>query len=203
MNKVYVTAIVVALIFGITVAVVPEANNNKERNADEMMLEIIDDTRFINVDEIAHVVITNNPGYRIIDVRTPAEFEAFSLPGAINIPLDSILNTDNEDILNQSIVKNVFYSNGTVYANQAWMLTSRLNYNNNYVLQGGLNNWFATILNPQKPKSTESAEAFAKYQFRKAAMQYFTGGGQVQETEIPNLTVPVKNVTKKSQGGGC
>ena len=51
---------------------------------------------------------------------------------------------------------NVFYSNGTQDATEAWMLTRQLGYENNYVLQGGLNYWAETIMNPQAPKSTSS-----------------------------------------------
>ena len=44
---------------------------------------------------------------------------------------------------------NVFYSNGSVYANEAWMITRQLGYENNFVLEGGLNYWFGNILSPR------------------------------------------------------
>ena len=74
----------------------------------------------------------------------------------LNIPLSSLLDDQWKDYLHQDLRYNVFYSNGTVNANQAWMLTRQLGYQNNYVLQGGLNYWVETIMNPKtlfnKPK---------------------------------------------------
>ncbi|MDF3052343.1 MAG: sulfur carrier protein adenylyltransferase thiF, partial [Geminicoccaceae bacterium] len=32
--------------------------------------------------------LANSPGARLLDVRTPAEYEAAHIPGAYNVPLD-------------------------------------------------------------------------------------------------------------------
>jgi hypothetical protein len=102
---------------------------------------------------------------------------------------------------------NIFYSNGTLAANEAWMVTRQLGYNNNFVLEGGLNYWFDAILNPQKPASTSSDEEFAKYDFRKSEAQALGGGGVVQITQEPAspATKPViKPIAKKKKAaGGC
>lgn len=49
------------------------------------------------------------------------------------------------------------------------MITRQLGHENNYVLQGGLNYWAETIINPHAPRSTSSDDEFAKYDFRKGA----------------------------------
>ena len=112
------------------------------------------------------------------------------------------------DILNQDVKMNVFYSNGTLAANEAWMVTRQLGFTNNYVLEGGLNYWFDAILNPQKPASTSPDEEFAKYDFRKSAGQALGGGGlTVQATSDQTSTSAkpaVKPVAKKKKAsGGC
>ena len=43
--------------------------------------------------------------------RTPEEFETYSLPGSINVPLSNLLSDEFSDILNQDAYTNVFYSN--------------------------------------------------------------------------------------------
>jgi hypothetical protein len=102
---------------------------------------------------------------------------------------------------------NVFYSNGSLVANEAWMITRQLGYTNNFVLEGGLNYWFDAILNPQKPASTSPDEEFAKYDFRKSAGQALGGGGPVQVTQEPAATsakpaiMPIPK--KKRAAGGC
>ena len=102
---------------------------------------------------------------------------------------------------------NVFYSNATLQANEAWMITRQLGYSNNYVLEGGLNYWFEAIINPQKPPSTSPDEELARYDFRKSAGKALGGGSVVQTDQSRQETSPkpVIRVTpkKKRVSGGC
>ena len=123
-------------------------------------------TQYVTPETVADMIIKKDPSFQLIDVRSQDEFEKFSLPGAINIPVTDLLSDKYTDILNQDVKMNIFYSNGTITANEAWMVTRQLGYKNNFVLEGGLNYWFDAILNPQKPASTSPDEEFAKYDFR-------------------------------------
>jgi hypothetical protein len=102
---------------------------------------------------------------------------------------------------------NVFYSNGTLVANEAWMVTRQLGYMNNYVMEGGLNYWFDAFMNPQKPASTSPDEEFAKYDFRKSAGQALGGGGAVSaapEQSSASAKPAIKPAAKKKKAaGGC
>ncbi|OQY04179.1 MAG: hypothetical protein B6I20_03505 [Bacteroidetes bacterium 4572_117] len=131
----------------------------------------------------------------------------------MNIPLSKFLDKDEtgsyewEAYLNQDIKTNVFYSNGSVYANQAWMLTKRLNYPNNYVMKGGLNRWVETILRPKKPVSSSNQTIHNQFDFRKAASIYFGGGSTVSSDSgdkgNKKKSVIKKKKKKKSAEGGC
>jgi rhodanese-related sulfurtransferase len=148
----------------------------------------------------------------LIDVRNADEFAKFSLPGAINIPLESIMNEENIDLLNQDVKTNIFYSNGSLQANEAWMLTRQLGYKNNYVLMGGLNYWVESIMNPQKPSSVSSDEEMAKYNYQKAAGRALgsdpsainSDSSSVIQTNTVKSTVPkTESKKKKKVSGGC
>ena len=88
------------------------------------------------------------------------------------------------------------------------MITRQLGYNNLFVLEGGLNFWIETIINPKKPASTSPNEELARYDFRQAAGSALGGGGAVQLTAPadqgtgakPGL---VKTPGKKKASGGC
>lgn len=201
MKRNYIFAISLAVIMGLIVAILPERELVEEISPDEMLTEILDETRFYTADEVANFIISEDPSVLLIDVRNPEEYAEFSLPGAINIPLDSILSESYEYIVNNDSYTNIFFSNGTIYANQAWMLTRRLNYKSNYVLKGGLNNWFETIIKPTKPQTTDSQQEFDLYEFRKAALQFFTGGGEIIETQTPAVNVEIRKVEKEETGG--
>jgi rhodanese-related sulfurtransferase len=193
---------------GLIIAAVPQNTTKPYKlTAEELLSEVSTRTQYVTPDAVADMIIKKDPSLRLIDVRSQDEFEKFSLPGAINIPVPDLLSDQHTDILDQDIKMNIFYSNGTLTANEAWMITRQLGYNNNFVLEGGLNYWFEAIMNPQKPASTSSDEEFAKYDFRKSAGQALGGGGVVQSAQDQG-TASVKPVVKsapkkKKAAGGC
>ena len=200
----------VLLILALVIALVPQNTTRPYKlTAQQLLTEIRTGTQFVSPDELADKIIQKDPSIQLIDVRNPREFDMFSLPGAINIPLQNILSESNVDVLNQGTKMNILYSNGSTEANEAWLLTRQLGYQNNYVLQGGLNYWMETILNPTNPGSIISNDEIAKYDFRKAASKAL-GGGDVSSV-APAATapaiapkpgvVPIKK--KKKASGGC
>ncbi len=193
---------------GIIIAAVPEDRVKQFRlTPDELLQEAGAGVQFISPDIVADMLVQKNPSLRLIDVRTPEEFDTYSMQGAINIPLSNLLAEEYTDILNQDAYMNVFYSNGAVYANQAWMITRQLGYENNFVLEGGLNYWFGNILSPEAPSETSPNEEFARYDFRKSAAAALGGGGVVStEVTVPAFKAvkpPVISKAKKKPAGGC
>jgi rhodanese-related sulfurtransferase len=205
----YLTLIL--LILALIIALVPQNTTRPYKlTAEELLSEIRSGTQFISPDEVADKIVQKDPSIQLIDVRNPREFEMFSLPGAINIPLQDILSEANSDVLNQGTKMNIFYSNGSTEANEAWLLTRQIGYPNNYVLQGGLNYWVETILNPMKPGSVASNDEIARFDFRKAASGALGGSGDLSPLTAPSSpaastpkpgVVPVKK--KKKASGGC
>ena len=192
---------------GLIIAAVPENTTRPFKlTADELLEEVKSGTQFIYPDQVAEMVISKDPTLQIVDVRSADEFEKYSLPNSINIPLADILNPEWEDYIDQDVRFNVFYSNGTNDANEAWMITRQLGYENNYVLEGGLNYWVETIMNPEAPKSTSSNEEILKYNLRKGAGMAL--GGAAVNTAPATMTKsskpPIKK-RKKKKGvqGGC
>jgi rhodanese-related sulfurtransferase len=192
---------------GLIIAAVPENTTKPYKlTAQQLLGEVKAGTQFINPDEVAHMLVTKDPTLQIIDVRSADDFDKFSLPNAINIPLSEILSPDFEGYVNQDVKLNVFYSNGTTDANEAWMITRQLGYSNNYVLQGGLNYWAETIMNPEAPAEISPNEEIAKYNFRKGAGAALGGASLEATTSAPTqLSKPtiIKSKKKKSVAGGC
>jgi rhodanese-related sulfurtransferase len=194
---------------GLIIAAVPQNKTHPYKlSASQMLTEATSSSQFLSPDGIADMIVQKDPNLQLIDVRTPDEFLKFSLPGSINVPLTDLLSDEFKDILDQEIKMNVFYSNGTLEANEAWMITTQLGYKNNYVLQGGLNYWAETIMNPTAPSSTSPDEELAKYDFRKGASMAL-GGGAAENTATgaSDIKVPtkpiIKKATKKKVQGGC
>ena len=192
---------------GLIIAAVPENTTKPYKlTAEQLLEEVKSGTQFIQPDDVADMIISKDPTLQLIDVRSADEFEKFSLPGAINIPLTDILNSDWEEMVNQDVKLNVFYSNSSTDANQAWMLTRQLGYQNNYVLQGGVNYWAETIMNPEAPAATSPNEEFARYDLRKGSGMALGGAAvTTQPAEAaPGPKPPVqKREKKKTVQGGC
>ncbi|GAB7087109.1 hypothetical protein JCM15579A_12130 [Marinifilum fragile] len=192
---------------GIIIAAIPENTTKQFKlTAEDLLGEVKDGTQFVSTDEIADMLVQKDPSLQLIDVRSQAEFEKYSLPGAINIPLTQILSNEYEGYINQGVKMNVFYSNGNLKANEAWMLARQLGYENNFVMQGGLNYWAETILNPEAPKSVMADDEIAKYDFRKGASAALGGGNaMVTNTNTEKNPKPTikKRKKKKRAAGGC
>ena len=198
-----------AIGMGLIIAAVPDNTTHPYKlTADQLLEEVRGRQQLFSPDELADKLVNKDPTIQLIDVRDPDEFDKYSLPGAINIPLSDLLNAQWTDILNQDIKMNIFFSNGTVEANEAWMITRQLGYENNYILEGGLNYWVETIMNPLKPASTSPDEDIAKYDFRQAAGSALGGGGALAPAPAAGQSggakpAIIKKPAKKKAAGGC
>lgn len=209
-NKGYFPVIIVAALLGITILFLPDKKATKQMPPNDLLLEIMDEARFVEVEDVTDKIIKQDPGVQLIDVRNRDEYAKFSLPGAINIPLEKLLEkTENgylkwEGYLNQDIKTNVFFSNGTVDANKAWTICRRMNFKNNYVMQGGLNEWFEKIIKVEPISNSASDKEIETYRLHKAMQQFFTGAKvSAPEIETSDVKLPVKKKKKKAASGGC
>jgi len=205
--KISRTYLILALLLaGLAFALVllPKTTRNKEIKPEELMTEIIDPARFLNPDLIAERLINEDPSIQLIDVRPQDQFVKFTLPGAINIPLTEISKEDWEGELNQHQKDIILFSNDDLFADQAWILCTRMGYKNIYVMKGGLNQWYKNIIAPIEPPETAPKEEFEIYSFRKAASLYFSGANTVSTTGTEKGNIVVKKREKKATAaGGC
>lgn len=179
----------------------------------ELLSRVISSERYISTDEVASIIINQDPSYLLIDVRDEESYNNYSLPNAVNIPLNKLLDEDFEGYLNQDEYDVVLFSNDNFYADEAWIICNRLDFKNLRVLEGGINNWYNTVINPVKPSENMAAADFELYTKRKAASMFF---GVVYPEQVKKETVivkkaapkktvvvPVKKKKKMPTEGGC
>ena len=205
MTKTYIILAIVLIGFAFGLILLPEHKTTNEANPEILLKEAFSKSRFLSPDQIADRLINEDPSIFLIDVRTPDQYQEYSLPGAFNIPLDEMILSDWKDYLDQEDMDVVLVSNGGLYADQAWMLCKRMGYNNLYVMEGGLNAWFKNIMQAEMPAETAAKEDFDLYAFRKGAARYFGGGSEIEvESSIPKENIVVKRREKKNVAeGGC
>lgn len=200
---IFLAVLLIGSAFGLTQ--LPEKPDKKQIPADEFLIRIYDQARYLSTHEIAKRIIDRDPSIFLVDVRTPMEYEEYTIPGAFNIPLENILEPEWKDYLSQEGMDIILFSNDDIYADQAWALVAQQGVKNLYVMKGGLNHWFATIIKPVAPPETAPTEAFDQYAFEKAASIYFGGSSAGIETAAPveKKEVVVRKKKKKAAEGGC
>lgn len=215
MDRKYTILALVLVVLAGGLLLIPDKGADKDLKPAELLLSINDEARFLTTDAVTKRIIEEDPTLQLIDVRKAEEFRTFALKGAVNIPLDSLLNDAWQDIINQPAKDKVFYSNDDLNAEKAWMICKRKKVDRIFVMKGGMNEWFETIIKVKEPEQTAPTEAFDRYTFRLAARQFFTGIGAPLPQPATETSKPAGPAQKKapatikvekkeeSTGGGC
>ncbi len=209
MKKRYIFLALVPIVLSIVLAFLPDKSNSIDAKRNQkslksakytgvtpsnLLLESVNSNRFIQPDELAKVIIGQDPSYLLVDLRDTVQYGKFTLPGAINIPYEKILTEENQAVFDSEAYNVVLFSNGTIVPDQVWIVLRRAGIKNLKVLNGGLNQFYQLYLNPPKPLETDSKEAFENYSFRKAVGAHL--GLPNPDEFIPGGTAAVqKNTT--------
>ena len=195
----------ILVLLALGLVLLPKYKTNEGINPKLFVKNAVSTERYISTDKLADKLVNQDPTVLLIDTRTEKEYNEYALPNAVNIPLEKLLDEDYESYLDQDAYDVILYSNDNYHADQAWMLGNRLGYKNLYVLKGGLNEWFNTIISPKYPAETEPKEAFDLYDFRKAAGMYFGVGAPKSDKKVAptKKVITVKKKKKRVAEGGC
>jgi len=206
MKKKHIIGIAVFLFLSVYIAFTNvKEYTMQETKPDKLFLDLIETTRYYSVEKVAELIISQDPSIQLIDVRPEEYYKKFSLNGAMNIPMKDFLKPENLLYLDQDVYKTILFSNGSSDADIAWMMATRMGYENVYVMQGGLNRWVEDILQPKDKSIIWDKVNDQLYQYRKGASIYF-GGEAVGEDEAAERTKPKKQIIrrkKKEVEGGC
>jgi rhodanese-related sulfurtransferase len=138
-------------------------------NPQELALMVQREADHVTVQAVADDLVKGQAGFRLIDVRAEAAFNAYHLPAAENIPIASLASADlptNERL--------VVYGDDGVHAAQAWFLLKAKGYRGVYVLRGGLAEWKDQILYPVLAEPA-SADQRRDNEGRAAVAAFFGG----------------------------
>jgi len=205
MSKTYIILAVILLVVAFGLVILPSPNSKHEINPELLLQKINNPSRYLSPDQIAERIINEDPSIMLIDVRDEESFNNFSLPGAYNIPLAQITDSIWGDYLSADNMDIILYSNGDIKSDQAWIIATRMNYHNLYVMKGGINQWFDDIMQPSPPEETASSAANDRYSFRLAASRFFGGGSSISTATQPEKQKAplVKRKKKAAAAGGC
>ena len=106
-------------------------------------IEVAED--HVEPEDLANALMQAEPGLVVVDVRSPDEFQAFHVRGAVNVPLPELI-----DYLTpyQNQGRIVLYSNGMTHPAQARDTLARLGFQNVFMLTDGLRGFLDRCLMP-------------------------------------------------------
>jgi len=147
-------------------------------------------------------VATEDSSVLLIDLRSSGEFNRFNIPGSVNIPYDRFIEIAPGIISGSGNMKFILYSNGDYDANNAYVIAKGLKLKNIYVMKGGLNEWFNTVMNSRFTGERISARENSLYENRKRAGTMFTEINSLPDS-LKRKYYEAKHVAAKKLDGGC
>lgn len=168
----------------------------------DLLSEVLDNKTYLTVDQAARFLISEDSSVQFIDLRSREEFKAVNIPGSINLPYSELLDHDPGSILNNGKIWNIFYSNGDYDSNYALAVARGLNLKNTYVMIGGLNEWFNTVMNSSFTGDKISARENAMFETRTRAKKMFTEMNSLPDSLKLKIIVS-KHIAAKKLDGGC
>lgn len=169
---------------------------------DKLLSEVLSDSNYLSVDQIARMVVREDSTIQLIDLRSPEQFRNMNIPGSVNIPYTDIIEKDHSTLFSNGKSKYILYSNGDLNANYALVLLKGLKYKNTYVMQGGLNEWYNTVMNSQFTGERITARENAIFEIRKSARDMFTQINSLPDS-VKQQYIMAKNAALKKLDGGC
>ena len=167
---------------------------------EKLLTEIMDQGTFFSVDQVAKFVVNDEKMIQIIDLRAPQEFRLMNIPGSINIPYDKLLDTDPGKYIVNGF-RNILYSNGDLNSNFAITVLKGMNYNDIYVMKGGMNEWFRTIMYSTFSGERISARENALFETRMKARKLFTEINSLPDSLKVSYMESRRSSVKKLDGG--
>jgi rhodanese-related sulfurtransferase len=166
-------------------------------DAKELAAIIQTEADHVSAEELAGWIIEGTSDFRLIDLRSEAEYASYHIPGAENVQLTAL--PDYGLLRNEKIV---LYSEGGIHSAQAWFLLKAKDYKGVYMLLGGLEDWKDLILFPKLPANA-SPDQLAAFEKTKKVSTFFGGTPQTGTAEAaPSVAVTMPKLEAPAPAAG-
>ena len=151
----------------------PFAQHTATIDVDELARLVERGEDHIDALELAGWIRERRAGLRVVDLRTPAQFEDMHIPTAENIAINALPSATFRP--DETIV---LYSEGGAHAGQAWVFLRALGHERVFFLRAGVYEWNEHVMNPSLARDATDRE---REEFERAAdlSAYFGGTPQV------------------------
>ncbi len=170
---------------------------------DETLNTVISKADILSAKELADIILKSDSAtYLFVDIRTPQEFIAWHVKGAVNIPAKDIFNPEYQEILKNSSITKILYCKGSHQAMNTYTELKQLGYNNIKVSLGGYSFIKNHIIDTLSLSNGIYNEDSALYDYAKIVKET-AGAGAVGTSTTKKHKKVVKKRRKKGVEGGC
>jgi len=188
---------------GILLAFMPNpATKSFKLKPNELLAKSASDEIYFSVDEVARFVNNEDSTIQLVDLRNTEEFKKCNIPGSVNIPFDDLLNPASSGYFSQKNIRTVFYGNSDQNANVAWTIATGLGYPNCYVMKGGLNEWYKTVMLTRFEGEKITPRENALFENRYKARDIFTQINSLPDS-LKTKYFDAKRLQQSKLDGGC
>ena len=194
---------VILLLSGLVLALLPlSANRSFTVKPEKLLSEVLNSDVSLTVDQIARLIVNEDSTIRLIHLRSPEEFTKLSIPGSVNVPYNDFIMSDLYTYMNDRNTRNIFYSNSGIYSNYAMVYARGMGYKNSFVMEGGLSEWFNTVMESKFTGERISARENALYETRAKAAQLFIQFNSMPDS-LKAVFMAANKFSAKKLDGGC
>ena len=199
-TRVKISVLLVGL--GVLLAFIPGGNGKSFRLKPGELVEKTAQEKLFTVDEVARFVNNEDSTIQIIDVRSEEEFMVCNIPGSVNIPIEKLTESGLENMLTSKNVRTIFYSNDDLLASMALTIATGMGNDNVFVMKGGLNEWFQTVMLSEYSGETITARENALFENRFKARAAFNQFNSLPDS-LKTKYFDAKRLQQKKLDGGC
>jgi rhodanese-related sulfurtransferase len=204
-DRLTIASILFAIILVIGLLTIKKPAMQFTRSIDETLGLITSSGDIITAKELRTGAVVSSGNLLLVDLRSPVDYQKSHIDGAVNIPIQDILdlqNLENFEKPGEGSKIVVLYGNGQVDANSAWLILKQLGYDNVKVLSGGYE-YYMTLATDQG--NAENAEFMVENpivnysdELKKLGTTSVTSG-----EKKPEAVKIIKREKKTAAEGGC
>lgn len=192
----------VLLMTGFILAVLPYSGNRSlAGDPGTVLAGSLEENSVFTADQVAGFIAGDDSTIRLVDLRSPQEFSRMSLPGAVNVPYSDFLKNDPSSFLAGDDSKNILISDDDLLSAYAIVLARGMNYNNIYVMKGGMNEWVNTVMNTSFTGERITPRENALFETRTKAKRLFNEFNSLPDSLKASLLASKKLEARKLDGG--
>jgi len=191
------------ILLSLILALLPlTANRSFSANPTDLLSGVLGEDVALTADQVAELIVREDPAYLLIDLRPSEEFRKQAIPGAVNVPYPEFIKSDPDQWLGNENIRVIFYSEGDLESDYALVYARGLGYENSFVMAGGITEWIRTVIETRFTGERITARENALFETRRRAGEMFTELNSLPDS-LKVKFLEARKFSAKKLDGGC